>query len=165
MEEASQGLYFQPRWPPCSSSNMPTLFRIQSLCTSVPSAWNRVPLNSTRLIPCFLQSLAQCHLLTIENSTSFLPSLSIPLPELGFCFVSFWLRRATSWSGISVPRPGIEPRPQQWKCQVLTMRTPGNSLGILVFITCGYNFYLFIAYLPSQQYRHLLFLVLCQHLE
>ena len=29
---------------------------------------------------------------------------------------------------ISVPWPGIEPGPQQWKCQVLTARPPGNSL-------------------------------------
>lgn len=33
--------------------------------------------------------------------------------------------------GISVPRPGNEPGPQQWNCQVLTTRTPGNSLPCL----------------------------------
>ena len=28
---------------------------------------------------------------------------------------------------ILVPLPGIEPRPQQWPCQVLTTESPGNS--------------------------------------
>ena len=33
----------------------------------------------------------------------------------GFCFVLFlfWLQRVTAWRGISLPRPGIESRPQQ----------------------------------------------------
>ena len=41
---------------------------------------------------------------------------------------SFFLqpRHEASWCGISVPRPGIEPRPQRWRCWVLTTRPPGN---------------------------------------
>ena len=35
-----------------------------------------------------------------------------------FFFFSFGLMAC----GISVPWPGIEPRPQQWKCQILTTR-------------------------------------------
>ena len=31
-----------------------------------------------------------------------------------------------------VPQPGIEPWPQQWKCQVLTIVPPGNSLEQMV---------------------------------
>ena len=29
--------------------------------------------------------------------------------------------------GISVPPPGVEPRPHQWKPRILTTRSPGNS--------------------------------------
>ena len=32
---------------------------------------------------------------------------------------------------ILVPRPGIEPRPQKWKCQVLTTELPENSHNFL----------------------------------
>ena len=32
----------------------------------------------------------------------------------------------------SVPRPGIELRPQWWKCQILTTRPPGNALWWLI---------------------------------
>ena len=31
------------------------------------------------------------------------------------------------WGWISVSRPGIEPRPQWWKCQILATRPSGNS--------------------------------------
>ena len=37
----------------------------------------------------------------------------------------FWPDQAAY--GISVPQPGIEPRPQQWKPAILTTRPPGNS--------------------------------------
>ena len=44
---------------------------------------------------------------------------------------------------ISVPRPGMEPGPRQWKPGILTTRPPGNSLnihvldmrGVMVWIT------------------------------
>ena len=34
--------------------------------------------------------------------------------------------------GILVPRPGIEPWPQQCKSQILTMRPSGNSLHLFI---------------------------------
>ena len=34
--------------------------------------------------------------------------------------------------GISVPQPGIEPGPRQWKRRILTTRPPGNSSFFLV---------------------------------
>ena len=34
---------------------------------------------------------------------------------------------------ISVPWPGIEPRPQQWKPRILTTRPPGHSLSFVLF--------------------------------
>ena len=40
----------------------------------------------------------------------------------------FWPWHASAWCGISVPRPGREPRLQRWKHQILTNRPPGNSL-------------------------------------
>ena len=44
----------------------------------------------------------------------------------------FWLYHAAC--RILVPQPGIEPKPQQWKCQVLTTGLPGNSLLFYFFI-------------------------------
>ena len=45
----------------------------------------------------------------------------------------FWLGcLATSCS--SVPWPGIETRPQEWKHWILTTRPPGNSLGLFAFL-------------------------------
>ena len=35
--------------------------------------------------------------------------------------------------GISVPRPGIELRPWQWKCWILTTGPPGNSFTVFIF--------------------------------
>ena len=43
---------------------------------------------------------------------------------LGFFFFSWLCHRAFR---ILVPWPGIKPRPQQWKCWVLTTGLPGNS--------------------------------------
>ena len=43
---------------------------------------------------------------------------------LHFCFL------ATRLVGFSVPRPGIEPRPWQWKPGILTTGPPGNSRAI-----------------------------------
>ena len=43
-----------------------------------------------------------------------------------FFFFWHWLMAC----GILVPWPGIEPRPWQWKCQVLTTGLPRNSLVI-----------------------------------
>ena len=43
----------------------------------------------------------------------------------------FWPCQAAC--SILVPQPGIEPRPQQWKPQILTSRPPGNSL-LQIFI-------------------------------
>ena len=37
----------------------------------------------------------------------------------------FWLHLLAC--GISVPQPGIEPRPQKWKARILTTRQPRNS--------------------------------------
>ena len=37
--------------------------------------------------------------------------------------------------GTSVPWPGIETRPQEWKHWILTTRPPGNSLGLFAFLT------------------------------
>ena len=34
---------------------------------------------------------------------------------------------ALAWYGISISKPGIEPRLQQRTCQILTTRSPGNS--------------------------------------
>ena len=46
-------------------------------------------------------------------------------------FFFFWLRHMAC--RILVPCPGTEPRPQQWKCQVLTTGPPGNSQLWLIF--------------------------------
>lgn len=43
-------------------------------------------------------------------------------------YLFFWQLCAEAWCGISVPTPGIEPRPQRLKYQVLTTRPPVNSL-------------------------------------
>ena len=44
-----------------------------------------------------------------------------------FCLFVFWLWYAVAWYGISVSRPGTEPRLQQWKCQILATGPSGNS--------------------------------------
>ena len=53
---------------------------------------------------------------------------------LSYCkvlFLFFGLWCAEAWCEISVPRLGFVPRPQQWKHQVLTTRSLGNSLKYL----------------------------------
>ena len=45
--------------------------------------------------------------------------------SLKFCFVLFSLSCAAF--GILVSQPGVEPRPQQWKHEVLTTGLPGHS--------------------------------------
>ena len=42
-------------------------------------------------------------------------------------FILFHFWRRCMDCGISVPQPGAEPRPQQWKPGILTTRPPGNS--------------------------------------
>ena len=46
---------------------------------------------------------------------------------LSFWFSIFWPQCEATWYWISVPRPGIEPGPEQWKRCLLTTRPPGNS--------------------------------------
>ena len=50
-----------------------------------------------------------------------------------WCLLSFfhWPQQAAAWCGISVPRPGIEPGLQWWKCQIITTRPPGPSRHLL----------------------------------
>ena len=49
----------------------------------------------------------------------------------------FWWLHSTA-SGILVPQPGIEPRPWQWKCQILTTGPLGNSpMYIFSMLTYG----------------------------
>ena len=43
-----------------------------------------------------------------------------------FVFFFFWLCNHTTCR-ISVPQPGTESRPWQWKLRILTATTPGNS--------------------------------------
>ena len=45
------------------------------------------------------------------------------------------------WCAISVPRSEIEHRPQQWKCQALTTRPPGNfpRAGFFVFVFASFR--------------------------
>ena len=45
------------------------------------------------------------------------------------CFFFFFLAKPHQ---ISVPWPGIEPKPWQWKPRILTTRLPGNSLSIFL---------------------------------
>ena len=45
-----------------------------------------------------------------------------------FFLFFFWLCCVAC--GVSVPHPGIEPRPQQWEPRILTTRQPGNSQAI-----------------------------------
>ena len=47
-----------------------------------------------------------------------------------FCFIYyfFWGGLYLKAIGISVPPPGIEPGPQQWKLLILTTWPPRNSL-------------------------------------
>ena len=56
-------------------------------------------------------------------------------------FFFFWLWCGVTWCGISVPRPGTEPRLHWWKCQILTARPPERS-HILVFF-CWFSRYSF----------------------
>ena len=58
--------------------------------------------------------------------------------SVGSALMSFWPRRAAC--GISVPRPGIEPGPRQWKPRILTTRPPGNSFVLLFFFFLIYFF-------------------------
>ena len=55
-----------------------------------------------------------------------------------FLFFIFYFWPHSTACGISVPWPGIEPRPQQWKHWILTTRPPGNSHAFLFLIV---NFY------------------------
>ena len=57
---------------------------------------------------------------------------SILYISLSFSLFSFW--HCGMACEISVPQSGTEPRPGQWKCQVLTTRPPGNSL--YTFLSC-----------------------------
>ena len=62
------------------------------------------------------------------------------------CLFCFWLWHAVAWCGISVPIPGIEPWPRQWKHWVLTTRPPENPpFWINVCIPCevGVQLYAF----------------------
>ena len=43
-------------------------------------------------------------------------------------FAFFFFKPSCTAYGISVSRPGIEPRPQHWKPAILTSSLPGNSL-------------------------------------
>ena len=62
---------------------------------------------------------------------SFLPS-SLPPSFLPSFPIVFWPHRVTC--GISVPQPGIELGPRQWKPRILTTRPPGNSLWLYFLI-------------------------------
>ena len=55
--------------------------------------------------------------------------------------------RTQIFCGILVPRPGIEPRPRQWKHQVLTTGQPGNSWTQIFFFKVIFFklIYLFLA--------------------
>ena len=53
------------------------------------------------------------------------PLSVLPIPF--FFFLTLFFLPNHSACGISVPRPGIEPRPWQWKPEMLTSRPPGNS--------------------------------------
>lgn len=44
-----------------------------------------------------------------------------------FSCLFFWLLHTAAWSGLSVPRPGVELRLQWWKHWILTAILPGNS--------------------------------------
>ena len=47
-----------------------------------------------------------------------------------FFFIFYFL----VWYGTLIPRSGIEPRPQWWKCWVLTTRPPVNFQGCIFFL-------------------------------
>ena len=55
----------------------------------------------------------------------------------------FFCRHATC--EMLVPWPGTDPRPWQWKCQVLTTRLPANSL----FFLKTYLFPIYFSFFPS----------------
>ena len=55
------------------------------------------------------------------------------LKQQTFLFFFFWLHHSAC--GLLVSRPGSEPRPGQWKCQVLTTGLPGNSQQMLFYLT------------------------------
>ena len=58
---------------------------------------------------------------------------------------SFWPHRAAC--RISVPQPGIEPGPRQWKPRILTIRPPGNSQNSKFYVMYTLKNILFIYYL------------------
>ena len=60
-------------------------------------------------------------------------------------FYFFWPHRVAC--RISVPQPGIEPRPRQWKPRILTTRPPGNSQECFSFTL------LFLKYLLSSKHQ------------
>ena len=51
-----------------------------------------------------------------------------PTSDILCCKFFFFFGHAGMACRISVPWPGIEPRPQHWKPRILTTRPPGNSL-------------------------------------
>ena len=61
-----------------------------------------------------------------------------PKTNILYCFF-FGHGITEAWYGISVPRPGIEPELQRWKCWVLTTRSPENSL-FLFFLLSSVSF-------------------------
>ena len=54
----------------------------------------------------------------------------------GWMDMAFFFFSCTLACRISVPWPGIEPSPHQWKHQILTSRPLGNSLGNLLDWLC-----------------------------
>ena len=69
-----------------------------------------------------------------EVVCAYFSTIKLSFPALPFsdsfycCCVCLWPQWVGVWCGIAVPRPGVEPRLQRWKCWVLTTRPPGSSL-------------------------------------
>ena len=73
---------------------------------------------------------------------SFLFSFTFSFFFLFIFFFFFWSLLVVAWCEISVPRPGIEPEPQRWKCCV-NHETTREFLGALYFLFFIFIFCLF----------------------
>ena len=98
-----------------------------SLCWTILPTSPQAPLSSMQNnVPSRRKTPGLWHTVDKQKEAGFFSFFFLFL-SFYFFFLSFffWPRRAAC--RILVLQPGIEPRPLQWKCQVLTTGPPGNS--------------------------------------
>ena len=97
-----------------------------SLCNTILHPWQNSLLWG---LLCLKLISYPCFLLISVSVVYFFP------PSIYFFF--FWL--CCEACGILVPWRGIEPRPQEWKCPVLTAGLSGNALSIHLLKNYGFT--------------------------